>query len=78
MKYDISDKVICNTKDCNKGMSCLLSDDYALCEVVDCVNNKVHFIKCLDKKYCTYKMSFGNEFICNCPVRKELFNLYGI
>lgn len=79
MNYDISDKILKETQNCNKDIACLNSSEYALCEVVECVGDQVHFIKCLDKKYCSYKMLFGySSYFCNCPIRKEIFNKYGI
>jgi len=27
---------------------------------------------------CEYKMAFGYSFTCNCPVRKEMYNLYRV
>jgi hypothetical protein len=46
--------------------------------VLDCVNGEIHFVDYTSKVYCGYKMSFGNSEICNCPIRKEIFNKYAV
>lgn len=73
------DKIIIEkTLNCNKNFDCLNNNAHVCCKVEDCINNEVHFIKCLEKLQCTYKMSFGESFICTCPTRKEIFNKYKI
>jgi len=63
---------------CKKGFSCLDTECKSCCKVVNCINDKVHFINFTSKDYCSFKMSFGYSDICNCPTRKELFNKYGL
>ena len=77
MKKVIDDITILKTKECNKSFECLGNKNQT------CLNKKVErylsgdvlFINCNDK-LCHYNMSFGNEVICNCPTRKEIFNRY--
>jgi len=61
---------------CKKNLSCLSGND--ICKVESCVDGKIYFIKCMNLDPCNYRISFGYSFVCNCPVRKELFNLYKI
>ena len=75
---DIDKEILKKTTNCEKNFECLNNDKHIYCKVEDCVNNKVHFVKCLNVDYCVYKMSFAQSFICNCPTRKEIFNKYGI
>jgi len=61
---------------CKKNLSCLSGND--ICEVELCVDGKIHFIKCMNLEPCHYRIPFGYSFVCNCPVRTAIFNLYGI
>ena len=63
---------------CKKDCRCLTNTQSTCCKVVNCVDNKVHFVNYTSNCYCGYKMSFGNSVICNCPARKEIFNLKGV
>ncbi len=74
---DIDKEILKSTTKCEKDFSCLRDKKHIFCKVEFCINDEVHFIKCLNEEYCTYKMSFGESFICNCPTRKEIFNKYG-
>lgn len=55
--------------------ACLNENGHEICKVKDCINNKLLFV---DKSECTcsYSMHFGSEFVCNCPVRKEIYFKY--
>ena len=75
MTKKIAKEIIASTK-CDKGFECLTSHE-TLCEVIYCVDNKVHFLRC-DNRVCKYKIFFGNDYFCSCPVRKELYNTYRI
>ena len=75
---DIDKEILKKTIKCEKNFGCLTNDKHIYCKVENSVANEVHFVKCLDNNYCTYKMSFGQSYICNCLTRKEIFNKYGI
>jgi hypothetical protein len=70
------DKKTVNSTECEKSFECLTNQGY-LCKVEHCVDGKVHFLKCNDT-VCKFKVSFGNDVFCSCPVRKEIYNLYKI
>jgi len=78
MDIKVSDRVREAAEKCKKGFACLKKGKDDICAVADCVNDQILFVKCLNDKYCSYQQPFGNEFICNCPVRKELFDKYRI
>ncbi len=59
---------------CKKNLSCLSGTD--ICKVESCIEDKIHFIKCMNSEPCDYRISFGYSYVCICPVRKELFNRY--
>jgi hypothetical protein len=48
-----------------------------LCKVKLCIAGQAHFLKCDDRK-CKFKSFFQDETLCTCPVRQEIYNLYGI
>lgn len=62
---------------CQNNHACLDMDGYKPCEVVDCINNQLLFVKCEDR-HCAYKLFYGDEVICQCPVRKELYQNYQV
>ena len=76
--YRVSEEAIEETKECEKDFSCQKELREDLCQVDYCVGGKVHFIKCLTNLSCPYKSTFGYDFICNCPTRKELYNKHGV
>jgi len=78
MESHVSDEVKQSATNCKKDFSCLKAGRNDLCQVKYCVGGKLHFIKCLNQEYCSYQHAFGDEFFCSCPVRKELYNRYGI
>lgn len=71
---EINEAIINETKNCNKDFSCLKNKDHSYCKVKKCISNSVHFIEYSDKLSCNYNIIFGDCLICNCPVRKEIFN----
>ncbi len=73
---EIDKKTISVTWNCPRDFDCLNSDSHVYCNVENCINKKVLFVKYVGKSFCNYKMSFGNSSICTCPTRKEIFNKY--
>ena len=71
MKKEIPENIIKETTLCEKLFDCLNSEDHVYCNVEECINDKIHFIKCLHNDYCIYKIPFGNSHCCRCPTRKE-------
>lgn len=78
ININVSDKVRKATTKCNKDFACLKKNGKPSCAVEDCINDQVLFVSFLNNEYCPYRESFGNEFICGCPVRKALFDKYRI
>ena len=70
------DKKIIDSTECEKSFKCL-KNQKNLCKVKLCIADKAHFLKCDDKK-CKFKSFSGNETLCTCPVRQEIYNLYEI
>jgi len=78
MAIKIDETVVRATTECAKDFACLDTSGKNLCHVKHCVQGKVHFIECLNVDYCSYQMSFGTGVVCNCPVRRDIYNLYGL
>ena len=77
MNIKVDDDIIQQTTKCGKNFSCL-SGEKPICSVELCIDNKIHFIKCVSNKSCSYRVPFGYSDVCTCPVRKELYNRYKI
>ncbi len=75
---EIDKNIIADTVKCEKNFDCLTGNNHVYCQVESCINKEVHFIGCVDNLNCSYKMFFGDSFICTCPTRKEIFNKYRI
>jgi hypothetical protein len=76
MEIKVSLEAIEATTHCTKGFACLAGEAETICEVCKCVGGNVHFIDSSEMVHCCYKMSFGDRYLCRCPVRKELYNRY--
>ena len=77
MNISISERARNAAKRCKNKFACL-KDKNTCCEVDDCINDSILFVKSTYNASCPYQQLFGNEFICNCPVRKELYDKYRI
>jgi hypothetical protein len=73
---EIDPLIIAETHFCSKNFDCLIKSTPVYCAVENCIGNKVHFIESNHNLSCKYKLPFGYTYICNCPVRKEIYNKY--
>ncbi len=78
MKLHVSKEVVQATTGCKKGFSCLEYKEKNLCKIETCIDGEVHFIVCLNELNCSYPRIDGERFICDCPIRKEIYNNYKI
>lgn len=78
MDIKISEDIKKDTTECKKNFSCLSCERKDLCKIEKFITNNLIYIEYMNKRYCTYQMSFGSNYVCNCPVRKELYNRYKI
>ena len=78
MKYKVDTKILNDTTSCNDNHSCLFGKKDCLCEVEKylSIKGKVVFITPNKYRNCNYLMDFGNNYICNCPTREELYSQY--
>jgi len=64
---------------CESSVGCLNGNGHKLCNVVCSCGDQVLFIEFQKKRRCNYKSSFGfSSYLCNCPVRKEIYKKYGV
>lgn len=76
-KFEIDQEIIDKTT-CEYEFACLKNDnDEFICEVERCID-KVCFLSSHKHEQCNNKIFFGDSAICNCPVRIEIFDKYGI
>lgn len=78
MGFHVSDETTQQTTNCQKGFSCLKGNRNDLCAVEHCVDGRIHFIMCKNQEGCSYQLTFGDDFICICPIRKEPYNRYRV
>ena len=74
----IDKKVLKKTTECKKNFVCLDNNSNILCKVVDSIKQEIHFVRCLTEIDCNYKLLYGDNCICTCPTRKEIFIKYEI
>jgi len=79
MRFAINENIVKKAEKCRSNFSCLSGENDCLCEVEDHAGENIHFITPRTGAHkCNYKMGFGFSYICKCPVRKEVYNLYRI
>jgi len=78
MKIEVSEDVLLKTKCCKGNNLCLHGELNNCCKIKDCINGQIHFIELIARCYCNNQMSFGDSCFCICPIRKEIFNKYGL
>jgi hypothetical protein len=75
IKYKINDAILAQTQKCVRNFECLDPDTpNCLNKVLICLSQQVYFVDCAED--CIYNMPFGSGVVCQCPVRKEIYNKY--
>jgi hypothetical protein len=80
--YSVSADTVRRTSECKKDLACLTADANAVCPVESPFGQSSHraeILRCLSGDPCSYKVTCGDTAppFCLCPVRIEIFNLYG-
>jgi hypothetical protein len=80
LKYKIDSKILSETTECKSNFSCLAGKKECFCDIEE---SNIHdagiiFIRPVKNISCTYVMSFGYSWLCTCPIRKAIYNKYGI
>jgi hypothetical protein len=77
MKYKIDIEILNEAEDCTCNYSCLNDKSECFCDIdYDLGNGKILFLKSAQNVHCRYIVSYGNSFICTCPVRRKIYTLY--
>jgi hypothetical protein len=78
-RFKIPEEVRQCATECTKEHACLMNEKHELCPVVKNIEGKIHFIQCIEERPCKYKNHIGDSiYTCTCPVRKDIFNKYGV
>jgi len=57
---------------------CICDEPGEICSVERVIPGTALYINPKEHCYCAYLRTYGAEFICNCPVRHELYEKYNI
>ncbi|MDH4027617.1 MAG: hypothetical protein OEU95_02140 [Nitrospirota bacterium] len=81
MKFEISNETIEKTTECLRDFRCLDPDKgdicIDMCPIDQVFNKQILFLKDkLHENHCNYNRLFGFSYICNCPVRRDIYDLY--
>ena len=66
------------TTKCEKDFACLSHEIDGVCSVEEYRDHMLLFVKATPDKECMYKMPLGDSSFCVCPMRAELYQLYGV
>ena len=78
MKKEIDIDILEATKRCCFDFQCLKENGKPRCEVEYVIIGAVFFVKCLLVQSCNYLVSCGDDIMCLCPTRAELYLKYKI
>jgi hypothetical protein len=76
--FKIDKETLKKSENCRKRCSCLCANKRDICAIDFCVGKEIYFVKFPDGKPCPNMNTFGKGNICECPVRKELYDKYQI
>ncbi|WP_339133892.1 MAG: hypothetical protein WGN25_13960 [Candidatus Electrothrix sp. GW3-4] len=78
MDIDVSEEARERAAKCKKGFSCLDKNKQDICQAEKCLLESVLYIRCRDNSTCNFQYTLGEDVLCGCPVRKEIYNRYHI
>ena len=78
MSYQVSSETVNRTTRCLHDHACLTSDGWEMCRLERKLEGNGAFIASRVRNFCPYVMSFGDDYICNCPTRLELYDRYHV
>ena len=71
MTAQISPDTIARADRCPREHACVRTGADFLCPVEEVVGDEVVFVTYVPQVVCGYRVSFGEGFVCHCPVRRE-------
>ncbi len=75
---EVDKATIEKTTRCVSDFECLSNSGRNLCPAEINVDNVGIFVNLNAASDCAYKVPFGSSHICKCPVRREIYQRYGI
>jgi hypothetical protein len=76
MQLQIDKEILDQVSECPKNHQCLSGEACNCSEAETLFVGEQRFI-CHGTEQCTYKVSFGSNFFCGCPVRMIVFDQTG-
>ena len=76
MKYKVNAETLERTVKCKYDFSCLHGKKECLCDVNKSIDDRLILVDPQSNEFCNYLLSFGKSYICNCPVRTEIYKKY--
>jgi len=73
---EVSKKARQAASNCYKDLACLTDGEAQVCKVKACLGSGVLFVHRRPAVDCPFKVTFGSGQLCECPVRKEIFERY--
>lgn len=71
MSANVSPATVAKATRCARDHACVRSGADYRCPIEEIVGDEVVFVAYLPQVTCSYRSSFGEGFVCNCPVRRE-------
>jgi hypothetical protein len=76
MELEISEEALRRTTQCPHEFACLNNGEHHLCTPLVTMGKGGLLIKEGAVKRDPYRVSFGNSWLCICPVRREIWDMY--
>jgi hypothetical protein len=77
MKLQVAEEILAKADRCLKNYQCISGNATSCSEAKPQLMGKQRFL-CYGQEPCAYKIPFGNNFFCTCPVRAEAFRQTGM
>ncbi len=78
MEIEIDEATKAKVKYCEKDFACLINPSDTCCEVFRAINGLAYYVMPANDDICPYAVPTGNIALCNCPVRREIYNRYNM
>lgn len=76
MKIRIPEEILARADRCLKNYQCISGNATSCSKAAPQLMGKQRFL-CFEPEPCAYKVPFGCNFFCTCPVREEVFRQTG-
>ncbi|MFC2028212.1 hypothetical protein ACFLU3_05950 [Chloroflexota bacterium] len=77
MTFEIQPNTLIRTE-CGENPRCLAGKEEIRCAVIKLAIGAGLFVNFKPDVPCSYLMKFGTGTICNCPIRKEIYEQYAV